>query len=48
MAAGADAEVVGGLRNLEFTEKDVGHILVVVLAGVDKNFFAARRLAEPA
>ena len=47
MAAGADAEVVGGL-GIQFLEENVGHVLVVMLAGVDEDFLTAGRLPKPA
>ena len=34
---GTDGQVVFGLRNFEFPEKDSGHAVVVVLAGVDEK-----------
>ena len=43
MRAGADAEEVVGLRQAELVEEDVGHVGVVVLAGMDE-----RRASTPA
>lgn len=37
VGAGPDAEVMSGRRDAEFLEKHVGHVHVVVLAGVHEN-----------
>src|SRR5439155_2034049 len=38
MTAGSDSEVVVRPRHVQDVEEDVGHVLVVVLPGVDQNF----------
>lgn len=41
VGAGTDAEIVIGRGDLQLFEKDAGHVVVVMLAGVDKDFLDA-------
>ena len=44
MAPGADAEIVSGLRNVQFGEELALHGIVVVLPGVQDVFDNLRRV----
>src|SRR5262245_28178789 len=46
VAGGADAEVDVGIRNVQLFEEHVGHVLVVVLPGVNQELFDALLRAQ--
>src|SRR5947199_292413 len=48
MQARSDAEMMLGLRNFQFAEKDVRKAFIVVLTGMDEYFAVARRSAQDA
>ncbi len=48
MQAGTDAEIEGRLGNLQLAEKNVRHVFVVMLPGVDEQLFEPGPLAKEA